>query len=292
MQLPRSFEYHSPATVAEASRLLEEYGTSAAILAGGQSLIPLMKMRIVSPEHIVDIGRIKGLRSMELQDGVLVIGAMVRTGELARSELVRAKCQVLGECASQIADPLVRNMGTIGGNISHADPANDLPAVMVATGAEFVAEGTKGRRTFDARAFFLDMFTMAMAPGEILVEVRVPAREGTGSAYVKLERQAGDFGIVGAAAVLDLDESGLCTRAGIGLTGAGQSVVVARKAERAVTGRRIEREDVRAAAAAASAESEPLADLRGSTEYKRRMVEVATGRALESALKRARSSQR
>src|SRR5439155_26098112 len=207
---PKSFEYHAPKSVAEASSLAEKYGTDAKFLAGGQSLIPLMKLRLLSPSHLIDLGRIPGLSYIRDEGHDLAIGALVRMGEIARSDLVRRHCPILSQCAHQIADPLVRNMGTIGGNLSHADPTNDMPAVMVAAGASILAASGGGIRVIPAGDFFVDTFTTALKGTEVLVEVKVPIGPTRRGAYLKLERQAGDFGIVGVAAVLEMSSDGRC----------------------------------------------------------------------------------
>jgi len=285
---PRSFEYHAPSSVKEAVALLKAYGSEAKILAGGQSLIPLMKLRIASPAHVIDLNRIKDLAYVRREDGHFAIGAMARMAELEESEALKKWCAIVPECAAQIADPLVRNLGTIGGNVSHADPANDMPAVMVATGAALVAAGPKGTRSIPAAEFFLDTFTTALKEDELLVEVRIPVGRYADGAYAKLERQAGDFGIIGVAASLRLSADGGCSGCGIGLAGAGPKVVKARKAEEAIVGTRVDAESMERASALAEEESSPISDLRGTEEYKREMVKVMTRRALAQAMKRAR----
>jgi carbon-monoxide dehydrogenase medium subunit len=290
--IPRPFEYHAPETVKEAVSLAEKYRGDAKLLAGGQSLIPLMKLRLVSPAHLIDLNRIKGLEYIKKKQGHIAIGALTRMADVEESALLKRECVVLSECASQIADPLVRNMGTIGGNISHGDPSNDIPAVMVATNAEFVLAGPKGRRSVAATAFFLDTLTTALAEDEILVEVKVPVASRAAGAYLKLERQAGDFAIVGVAANIRLSGEGKCVECGIGLTGVGSTVVKARRAESALLGTKVGPEAVHEASKIAAEESSPAADLRGSEGYKRDMVRVMTGRAVRLALKRARSGLR
>ena len=208
--------------------------------------------------------------------------------DLESSGLVKRNCPVLGECASQIADPLVRNMGTIGGNICHADPLNDMPAVMIASGAEMIAEGPKGERRIVASDFFRDAFTTALKEEEVLKEVRLPIIRTKASAYAKLERQAGDFGIVGVAVCLQLSTAGIDEECGIGLTGVGPFVIAARRAEDVVRGTKIDGRVISRAAELAAEDSNPVGDLRGSVEYKREMVKVMTRKALTLALKRGR----
>ncbi len=281
---PRPFEYHSPATVGEALELAEKFGSDAKFLAGGQTLLPLMKLRIVSPVHIIDLGRIPELAYVRKEGSALAIGALTRMSELATSKLVLDESPIISQCANHIADPLVRNMGTIGGNLSHADPSADMPAVMVASGASLVTASLRGKRTIPSTQFFTDTFTTALEEGEMLVEARVPVPPGRSGAYLKLERQAGDFGIVGVAAVLDFDAGGRCTGCGIGMSGVGPSVIRARRAEACLTGNPVDQKSIGLAVAAAAEESKPMTDLRGSADYKRQMVAVMTRRALQQAL--------
>ena len=283
---PKPFEYHAPKSVAEASSLAEKYGTDAKFLAGGQSLIPLMKLRLLSPSHLIDLGRIPGLSYIRDEGHDLAIGAMVRMGEIARSDLVRRHCPILSQCAHQIADPLVRNMGTIGGNLSHADPTNDMPAVMVAAGASIVAASGGGSRVIPAGDFFVDTFTTALKGTEVLVEVKVPIGPTRRGAYLKLERQAGDFGIVGVAAVLEMSSDGRCAAAGIALTGVGPTVVKAARAGEILKGAKPDKNVIDRASRAAAEEAQPSGDLRGSAEYKRAMVETMTARAIQAAVRR------
>lgn len=283
---PRPFEYYSPKSVDEALRLAEKYGSDSRFLAGGQSLLPLMKLRIASPGHLIDLGRIPDLAYIRRGEGFLSIGAMTRMADIASSNLVLRENPILAQCALQIADPLVRNMGTIGGNLSHGDPSADMPAVMVAAGASLVAASLGGTRTIPAAGFFVDTFTTALEEGEMLVEVLVPIVPGRCGSYLKLERQAGDFGIVGVAVTLDLDSGGRCTGCGIGLSGVGPAVVKANKAEGCLVGTTVDPRAMELAAVAAAEQAKPLGDLRGSADYKRQMVKVMTGRAIRQAIKR------
>ncbi|MDV3277016.1 MAG: xanthine dehydrogenase family protein subunit M [Nitrososphaerales archaeon] len=283
---PKPFEYHSPKTVEEAAALVERYGQEAKVLAGGQSLIPLMKLRLLSPAHVIDLGKVEGLSYIRKEGGELAIGAMTTMVTIVDAEVVRNECPILRDCALVVADAEVRNMGTIGGNVSHADPTNDMPGVMVATGASFVVASTRGRRTIPASEFFVDTFTTAIQEGEILVEARVPLGQRRFGAYLKLERQAGDFGIAGVAAVLDMSPDGTCASCGIGLTAVGPTAIKATKAEKILRGTRLEKERVEEAAKAAAQEAQPVSDLRGSAEYKREMVRVLTVRAVRAAARR------
>ena len=289
--IPRAFEYHAPASLQEALSLLSQYRGDAKLLAGGQSLIPLMKLRIASPPHLIDLNRVPGLDYIKKVDGRIVMGALTRMSAIEESGLLKNDCVVLTECAAQIADPLVRNMGTIGGNLAHADPANDMPAVMVATDAELVAAGPGGVRTFAAPEFFLDTFTTVLAEDEILTEIRVSVSPSDGGAYVKLERQAGDLTTVGVAVRLRLSDRGQCEACGIGLTAVGPKVIKAERAEEALLGSKMESAAIENAAKIASEDSSPTGDLRGSATYKREMVRVVAKRALTLGLKRARDAR-
>ncbi len=272
--------------------LLEKYRGDAKVLAGGQSLIPLMKLRILSPARIVDLNGVKGLEYIRKEKGVIAIGALTRIADIENSRLLKEECPILSDCASHIADPLVRNLGTIGGNISHADPTNDMPAVMVACGAEIVVVGPSGRRKVAASGFFKGTFATAMAENEILTELRIPVARHKAGAYSKLERQAGDFGIAGVAASLSLSVDGRCKECGIGLTGVGPAVIKARRSEDVIVGSRVDSGSIAEAARLAAEDSRPASDLRGFEEYKREMVNVMTKRALSLALKRARGGPR
>ena len=199
-----------------------------------------MKLRIASPSHLIDLHRIPGLDYVKKVDGRIVLGALTRMSAIEESVLLKNDCFMLTECASQIADPLVRNMGTIGGNLAHADPANDMPAAMVATDAEFLVTGPKGVRAIAAPEFFLDTFTTALAEDEILTEIRMSVSPSDGGAYVKLERQAGDLTAVGVAVRLRFSEGGQCEACGIGLTAVGPRVIKARRAEEALLGSKME----------------------------------------------------
>jgi carbon-monoxide dehydrogenase medium subunit len=286
--IPAAFEYHRPSTLQDAIALLDRLGGDAKVLAGGQSLIPLMKLRLASPRHVVDLNRITGLGSIGERDGALVIGALVRESELEASELVRRRFPILADACRVIADPLVRNLATVGGNLAHGDPANDHPAAMLALGAEVVAVGPKGSRRLPVAGFFTGPLETALAPGEILTEIHVPLPPPrSGGAYLKMERKVGDFATAAVAVQLTLGDGGTCTRAGIGLTNVGPTPIKARRAEALLQGRRPDDAAIREAARAAADESDPSEDLRGSVAYKRDLVRVLTARAIRRALERA-----
>ena len=285
--IPSRFEYHAPSTLDEAISLLDHYGPEASVLAGGQSLIPMMKFQLALPAHVVDINRISGLGGIHEENGVLHIGTLTRESDLDASEMVRFRYPILHDTTAVIADPLVRNMATVGGNLAHGDPANDHPATMMALGAEVVARGPGGERVIPVIDFFQGPLTTALTQGEILTEVRVPTlAAGSGSAYLKLERKVGDYATAGVAVVITLN-GGVCQRAGIGLTNAGPTPVKASAAADFLAGRPLDDETIREAARLAAQEAQPTADLRGSAEYKRDMVRVLTGRAIRLALTRA-----
>jgi len=286
--IPASFDYHAPATLAEALALLERHGEDAKVLAGGQSLLPLLKLRLGQVAHLVDIGRVPGLEYIREEGGFLKIGAATRESALERSELVRSKYPILLDTAAVIADPLVRNRATVGGNLTHGDPANDHPATMLALGASVVARGPKGERTIPIESFFTGLFTTALAPNEVLTEIRVPIPPPrSGGAYVKLERKVGDFATAAAAVQVTLGAKGEVERAGVGLTNAGPKPIKAIQAEQYLRGRQPDETTITEAARLAAGAALPSADRRGSVEYKREMARVLTARALHTAIRRA-----
>ena len=285
--IPGQFEYHAPSTLDEALALLAEHGSDARVLAGGQSLIPLMKLRLASPAVLIDLNGVDSLSGIEEADGQLRIGAMTRHSALERSELIGSRYPLIADAAAVIADPLVRNRGTTGGSLAHADPAGDLGSVMTALGAEVVVNGPGGERTLPIDELLLGPFTTTLDEGEILTEVRVPQpAERSGGAYEKLERKVGDFATA-AVAVQLTRENGSCASIGIGLTAVGPTTIRASEAEDALRGGSLDEDALRAAAELAAAASDPAADLRGSEEYKRDMVRVLTLRALRRAIERA-----
>jgi carbon-monoxide dehydrogenase medium subunit len=285
--IPSQFEYSAPQTLDEAISLLGEHGPDAVVLAGGQSLIPLMKLQLALPEHVVDINGIAGLSGISEDNGFLRIGSLTRENDLERSEIVRSRYPILYDTAVVIADPLVRNMATVGGNLAHGDPANDHPATMLALGAQVAAVGPAGERVIPVSDFFEGPLTTALDHGEILTEIRIPTPPaGSGGAYLKLERKVGDYAIAGVAALVTVAD-GVCQQAGIGLTNVGSTPVKAGAAESFLMGKRLDDETIREAAQLASQDADPTADLRGSEEYKRDMVRVLAGRALRLALERA-----
>lgn len=287
--IPRSFEYFSPRTLDEAIALLQKLGPEAKLLSGGQSLIPMMKLRILSPQHIVDINRIPGLDYINESDGHLKIGALAREHQLETSEVVKTKLPILADTAKFIADPLVRSQATVCGNLAHGDPANDHPATMLALGATVVATGPKGQREIPIADFFSGLFTTALEPEEILTEIKIPLPPAkSGGAYLKLERKVGDFATAGVAAQITLDDGGACANAGVGLTNVGMTPIKATKTEAFLAGKTLDEATIKQAAETAASESQPMDDIRGSADYKRDLVRVLTARALTRALDRAK----
>ena len=285
---PAAFEYHTPANVKEALRLLAKYKDHAKLLAGGHSLIPTMKLRLAQPKHLIDIGRLKNLAYIKESGKAILIGAGTTHWAVESSAVLKKKGPVLPETAAQIGDVQVRNKGTIGGSLAHADPAADYPAAILALGAELVATGPKGQRRIKADDFFVDLFTTALKRNEILTEIRMPVLPPkTGTAYLKFPHPASRFAIVGVAAVLTLD-GGKCKAIRVGITGVNPKAIRLTEVEKALIGKSLNAETIRAAAEKASGEVEPTADLTGSVEYKRHLAAVFTRRALEQALARAK----
>ena len=283
-----SFQYYAPTSVAEAAELLEQHGEDAKLLAGGHSLIPLMKLRLSEPQVVIDLGRISDMAYIRDENGGLAIGAMTTYAQLESSDLVAARAPVLAEAASQVADPQVRNMGTIGGSLSHADPAGDLPAVAIALNARLITSSTGDHRTLSADDFFVDLLTTALAPNEMLNEIAIPALPaGAGSAYAKFGNKASHYAIVGVAAVVSLGSNGVCEHASIGVTGAGPVATRAAAAEAALRGSRLDDAAVSAAAAQAGAGIDYLDDIHASAEYRAHLTSVFAARAIRQAASRA-----
>lgn len=286
--IPPHFDYHSPDSLDAAVQLLGELGDEAKVMSGGQSLLPMMKLRLAAPGHIVDIGRIPDLDTIGEKDGYLSIGALATETALEQADVVAARYPILRDTAAVIADPLVRNRATVGGNIAHGDPANDHPATMLALRVDVVAYGSGGERVIPIDEFFFGLFMTALQPDEILTEIRVPtSTERSGGAYVKLERKVGDYAIAGSAVQLTLAADGTVEQAGIGLTNLGMAPIRAAAAEETLVGNTPDDDAIGAAAQAAADAAEPVPDRRGSVEYKTNMARVLTGRAIRKALARA-----
>ncbi|MCE2971139.1 MAG: xanthine dehydrogenase family protein subunit M [Burkholderiales bacterium] len=284
--IPPPFDYHAPASVADALKLLTSLGDEAKLLAGGHSLLPMMKLRFAQPAHLIDLNKIAELQGIREDGGVIVIGAMTRENDLIDSPLLAAKVPLLPEVARQIADPQVRNRGTIGGDIAHGDPANDHPAVAIALDATFVLTGPKGSREVKADAFYHGMYATELAADEILTAIRIkPFAPGTGYAYTKLKRKTGDWTTAGAAVVMTMS-AGKVASVRIGLTNLGPAALRAREAEAALTGKAPDAAAIAAAAQAAMAICDPAEDLRGNRDYKLAMAGEMLRRALKQAAAR------
>ena len=285
--IPASFDYHLAETVPEAVALLAQYGEDAKILAGGQSLLPMLKLRLARVPHIVDISRIAGLEYVKEEDGFLKIGGGTREVTLERADVIH-RYPILLDTAAVIADPLVRNRATVGGNLAHGDPGNDHPATMLALGALVVAVGPRGERIIPVDNFFTGIFTTALNIDEVLVEIRIPIPEPrSGGAYVKLERKVGDYATAASAAQVTLGTNGEITRVGIGLTNLGPTPIKAVDAERSLRGRVPDDAAITEASRLAAQATMPTADRRGDVDYKQAMAQVLTARALRKAIQRA-----
>jgi len=285
--IPAAFDYHRPDTLDEALKLLKKHGDDAKVLSGGMSLLPMLKLRLASFAHLVDINRVPGLDYIKEEKGTLRIGAMTRQAALERSDVIKSKYPILADAVPLIADPLVRNRGTIGGNVANGDPGNDQPAIMIALGATFVAQGSK-ERSIPANQFYKGLYETALARNEILTEIRIPAPPSkSGGAYAKLKRKTGDFAVAAAAVQLTLGKSGAIESARIALTNAGLTPVEAVDAGKYLSGKMPDDKTIAEAARMAAAKSSPSADRRGSVEYKKEMARVLTARALKKAIQRA-----
>jgi aerobic carbon-monoxide dehydrogenase medium subunit len=286
--IPPAFEYLRPNTIPEAITLLQQHGEDAKILSGGQSLIPMMKLRIARPGYLIDINRISGLSYIKEEGGFLKIGGLTREAELEASPLIRSKYPILLDTSLVIADPQVRNLATVGGNLAHGDPANDHPATMLALGAQVVATGSGGERVIPIEEFFLSLFSTALQPDEILTEIRIPlAPPYSGGAYFKLERKVGDFATAAVAAQVTLDGNGTVQKVGVALTNVGPTPIKAKKAEDFLRGKKLDEASIRQAAQLAADEAQPSSDLRGPAEYKKGIVKELAKRALVRAAERA-----
>ena len=288
--IPAEFEYESPATLEEALRLLGRHGDEAKILAGGHSLLPMMKLHLAAPRYVVDIGRLRGMDYIREEKETIAIGALVTHAQIAASDLLREKCPLLPETASVIGDMQVRNRGTIGGNLAHADPAADYPATILALDAQMIVQSSSGKRTIPADKFFVDLLTTGIRPGEILTEIRVPVRrEGEGSAYRKFHQPASGFALVGAAARVTMGKGGKIEDIALGMTGVGSKAYRAAAVEKALSGKSVTEKQITEACAKAAQGVEPLSDIFASADYRREMASVFARRAISAAIERASS---
>ena len=284
---PAAFDYHAPTTVKDALKLLGKLD-DAKLLAGGHSLIPMMKLRLAQPKHLIDLGKVKGLGGVKEEKGVIVVGAMTTHWEVESSKVLKAKVPVVSETAAVIGDPAVRNKGTIGGSLAHGDPAADMPATAMALGFEFVCEGPKGKRTVKVDDWFKGLMETALKDTELLTTIRIPVwAAGSGACYMKFPHPASRFAIVGVCAAVTLDKGGVCKKVGVGVTGAGTRAVRAKTVEAALLNKPLDAKTIEAAAQKAADGVDVQADLQGSVEYKSHLCRVFARRALEAAVKRA-----
>jgi aerobic carbon-monoxide dehydrogenase medium subunit len=284
--IPPRFEYHAPRSVGEAVALLGQLGSDAKLLAGGHSLLPMMKLRFAEPAHLIDINRIPELRGIREEGSTVVIGAMTVENDLITSPILQNKVPLLCEAAKLIADPQVRNRGTIGGDIAHGDPGNDHPALSIAIEASFVLEGPNGRRTVAADGFFLGTYMTLLEENEVMCEIHVPAfAPGTGYAYEKLKRKTGDWATAGCAVVMRKTGDTI-SHVRIALTNVAPTALRVEAAEAALLGQPLTAATAQAAADAATAACEPAEDLRGDIEYKTAMAGAMVKRALAKAWSR------
>ena len=286
--IPPAFEYLNPNQLSEAISLLQKYGEDAKILAGGHSLIPAMKLRFALPEYLIDISGIEGMDNLREEEGQLRIGAMTRESSLEESKLIKEKYPLILDTAKMIADPQVRNMATVGGNLAHGDPANDHPAAMIALRASVVVEGPNGSREIGIDDFFTDFFTTALENNEILTEIRIPAAPpNSGGSYLKIERKVGDYATAAVACQLNFDTGGTIKQIGIGLTNVGPVPIRSNSAEDLLRGQIPDDNIIRESGILAAENCEPVDDLRGSAEYKRALVNELTQRAIKLSIERS-----
>src|ERR671919_970231 len=288
--IPAAFDYIAPQSLDEAMRALAAHGEDAKLLAGGHSLLPLIKLRLANPKLLIDLSIIPGLNGISEQDGKIVIGAMTTHYRIESSELLKKKCPLLPETAREIGDVQVRNLGTIGGSLTHADPAADWPAAILALGGELRLRGPQGERTLVAEKFFLGPMTTAIEPNEILSEIHVPmSSRRSGSAYRKMAQQASGFAIVGVAVSLRLDAKGFCEEIGVGVTGLSDKAFRAHAVEERLRGKKLNAKLIEESAALAADGIEPLEDLHANAQFRAHLARVYAARAIEEAVKRAAS---
>lgn len=284
---PGKFEYHRTRSVDEAVALLAQFGDEGKILAGGHSLIPMMKLRLAGPGHLIDINGIDALKGIQIEGDVIVIGAAVTQAEVLAAAVIRDRCPIVAEAAELIADPQVRNCGTMGGNVANGDPGNDHPAVMMALGASYVLQGASGTRTVAAADFYEGTYATALGEDELLTAIRIPAPpKGHGWSYQKMKRKVGDFATAAAAVVLTVQD-GTCRQAMIALTNVAPASFLATDAAAAVVGSALDDAAIGKAADAVMRVADPVSDLRGPAEFRKHMAAEMTRRALRTAAARA-----
>jgi carbon-monoxide dehydrogenase medium subunit len=288
--IPGSFAYHRPTSIDDAVALLTQLGEDALAIAGGHSLIPMMKLRLATPDHLVDLAGVAELKGMRADGADVVIGAMTTQYEVAASDLLAQKIPILRETSLLIADPQVRYVGTLGGNVANGDPGNDMPAVMLCLGATYHVTGKGGQRRIGAREFYQGAYSTALEPGEILTAIRIPVpATGHGYAYQKLKRKIGDYATAAAAVVLTLKGGGEVASCSIGLTNVAATPLWAKEAADIMVGSRLDAATVQRAVAAAEAITSPASDTRGPARYRTKMAGVMLARALARAKERARA---
>lgn len=288
--IPANFDYHKATSLKEAIALSQELGEDAKYMSGGHSLLPMMKLRFATPEHIIDISKIEGLSYVKEDGDTLKIGAMTTQTELEHNSLLKSNYPIFGDAVWLTADPAVRNFGTIGGNIAHGDAANDQPALMLALRATIIAEGVDGEKVIPIDDFFHGFYMTALEPGDILTEIQIPkAKANSGGAYHKVERKVGDYATAGVAVHIELDDDGVCQEIGIGLTNVSAVPMRLERGEEVLRGHKVTDDLIEQVGKIASEDCEPESDLRGSEAYKRSIVNTITKRMLNKALERARN---
>jgi len=282
--VPGAFEYFAPRSLPEAVKFLSEHRDDVKVLSGGQSLLPLMKMRLAKPAYVVDLGRVPGLDNITEDGNHFVLGALVTHAQIENSQLLKSKCPLLPQTATTIADVQVRNRGTIGGSVAHADPAGDWPAAVVALDAEIKIYGPNGERWVDCDEFFLGLLMSVLQPDEIVTAIKVPLTGTDKTAYLKAAPRSSGFAVVGVAVRLAIDSAGNCSRAAIGITGVTDKAYRPERVEQMLTGKRLDSVIIQQAAAEACRNIEPIEDINGSAEYRKQLTEVYVARAIETAL--------
>ena len=282
--IPAPFEYYSPRSINEAVDFLSAHKDDVKILAGGQSLLPLMKMRLAKPGYLLDIGRISGLDTIVEDGNHVIIGAMATHAQIERSDLLRRRCSLLPQTAATIADVQVRNCGTMGGSLAHADPAGDMPPAILALDAEIKAVGPDGERWIKAEDFFLGLLMSILEPDEIVTAVRVPVTEGEKTAYLKAAPRSSGFAVVGVAVRLTLDSSQTCSRIAVGITGVADKAYRAERVEKALAGKKLDLKAIEQAAAESTYNIDVIEDINGSAEYRTHLTHVYVTRAIEAAM--------
>jgi aerobic carbon-monoxide dehydrogenase medium subunit len=282
--IPAPFEYYAPRSLDDAVSYLAEHRDDVKILSGGQSLMPLLKMRLSKPAYVVDIGRIPGLDTITEENNDLIVGALVTHAQIEDSDVLKQKCPLLPQTATTIADVQVRNRGTLGGSIAHADPAGDWPAAILALEAEIKVAGPTGERWVKADDFFLGLLMSVLEPDEIVTAIKVPGTGSDKTAYVKAAPRSSGFAVVGVAARLAVDEAGACTRSAIGITGVTDKAYRATRVEQMLTGRKLDEKTIADAAAEATRNVDVIEDINGSGEYRGQLTRVYVERAIQAAL--------